>query len=468
MLDVCSATVFTESQSARRQKNCLKKPHKKRYASDSTSTSAAGDGSSAPSDASSLEASLSAVGKFCSGFPKPCFARKPVDALEELSSHLMMGPANQGRLFWFLKTYAILAKQSSFFIAKGVMELPDPDSPCYEPFSKLVLPREKASRRAAKREVCKRLELPEVTVHGTPEDDKLRTTYSYVMAFFLQQMIQANDAMGMFSLNTAFSCPHNKVPSISLLLFIQRVMRYLPATKELYIVAMIYIDRVLAFNSDICFTLFNAHRLFISAILIASKFLDDLFYTNVFVSKVAGVSAEELNRLEIEFLAAIRFSLYVQPEVYQCYADNFNQLVAVCNMLPLDAVVTSAPCHCSPLIRSSYSVVDEMFLHFESERQRIIATPVKPRTFAEPSMPSTLKSLYCRSKCSDDASVNNEDSSLTVVVNDANAQKSSRKTSPVSLKRPSAVLSSCSTEASCYSSYNSSSSSWSSSNSIDL
>jgi len=461
MLDVCRLP-SGKSASQRKQKNCLKKPHKKRIAGDAISTSAAGRACS-PSD-DSWDTSLSLVGRFYSGVPMPSYAREPVDVLEELSSRLMMLPVCQGRLATFLKTYATLAKQSCVFIAKGVMGLPDREATCYEALSKFVLPREKAARSKAKMEIHNRLELPPATTYGTAEDDNLRVSYSYVMAFVLQQMIQANDAMGMYSLNTAFSCPHNKVPSISLLLFIQRVMRYLPATKELYIVAMIYLDRVLAYNSDICFTLFNAHRLFISSVLIASKFLDDLFYTNVFVSKVAGVTPEELNRLEIEFLAAIRFSLYIKPDLFQYYSDNFNQLVAVCNNLPLDKPAKSPLCHCSPLIRSSFSVVDEMFLHVESERQRIMATPISQSMVVEPAPPSTLKPLSCKAKCFDDSCGSDHDNSPDFHEAHVHGKKFPTKASPISLKRPSATLSSsskCSTEASCCSSFNSSSSSWS-------
>jgi len=459
MLDICSAPVYKDSASQRKQSQCLKKPHKKRYASDAVSAKAAS--ASNTSDGSSWEGSLGSVCKFYASVPLPCYARDPVDVLEELSSRIMMLPVSQGRILWFLKTYATLAKQGSIFVARGVMGLPEQESACFEALSKLVLPRDKALRAAAKSEVLRKLELPATTVHGTPEDDRLRSTYSYVMAFILQQMIQANDAMGLCSLNTAFSCPQNKVPSISLLLFIQRVMRYLPATKELYIMALIFLDRVFAFNSDLCFTLFNAHRLFVTAVLVASKFMDDLFYTNVFVSKVAGVSPEELNRLEIEFLAAIRFSLYVKPELFKYYSDFFNQIVSVCNMVPVDAEVKSRPCSCSPLIRSSYSVVDELFLHFESERQRVMATPV---VFPEqPATPSTLKSLSYKARQIDDSCGSSEDNSVRVVETHTHGRKSTKKT-PISLKRPSAVLSSssrCSTEASCCSSYNSSCSSWS-------
>jgi len=489
MLDVCSVQPLMSNGSLRKQNQSLKKPHKKRYASDVVAKSSAAS-ACAISDDSSWDASLGTVARFYASVPMPSYAREPIDVLEELSSHLMMLPVCQGRFSWFLKTFATLAKQSCIFIAKEVMNLPEPESACYEALSKLILPHEKNARSAAKREVREKLELPSPTVHGTVEDENIRKTYSYVMAFLFQQMIQANDAMGLHSFNTAFSCPHNKVPSISLLLFIQRVMRYLPATKELYVIAMIYLDRVLAYNSDICFTLFNAHRLFVSAVLIASKFLDDLFYTNVFVSKVAGVSPEELNRLEIEFLAAIRFNLYVKPELYQFYTDNFNQLVAVCDMLPLDTVVNPTPGGCSPLVRSSYSVVDEFFLHVESERQRI-ALPVKKQVFAEPSAPSTLKPLSCKTKSvrinsstsADDSTVTNaatttktsktttSTATKTTTTTTTNPTKAvighgpSRlsTTTKVPFKRPSAVLSSssrCSTETSC-SSFNSSCSSWS-------
>ena len=206
------------------------------------------------------------------------------------------------------------------------------------------------------------------TAYGTAADAEVRAVCAHVIAFVLQQMIQANDVLGQASVNTNFSCSQAKAPSISLLMFVQRVMRFLPATKELYIVALIYLDRVVALNPEITLTLYNVHRLFISAVHVASKFLDDLFYSTSFVAKVAGVPPDELNRLEIEFLAAIRFSLFVDPGLFETYAAPFRQLVGVCRAFPLDARLDAPPYAGPSLLRASYTVIDELFIHIQDER----------------------------------------------------------------------------------------------------
>ena len=53
--------------------------------------------------------------------------------------------------------------------------------------------------------------------------------------------------------------------------------------------------------------------------VIAAKFFDDRFFVNSYYAKVGGLSTEELNTLEIEFLYAINFTLLVTAEDYQNY-----------------------------------------------------------------------------------------------------------------------------------------------------
>lgn len=57
------------------------------------------------------------------------------------------------------------------------------------------------------------------------------------------------------------------------------------------------------------------------SVVIASKFADDVFLTNEYYAHIGGICAEELNRLEIEFLDAICFSLFVTSEDYNRYTS---------------------------------------------------------------------------------------------------------------------------------------------------
>jgi len=74
-------------------------------------------------------------------------------------------------------------------------------------------------------------------------------------------------------------------------------------------------------RNNFILTHLNAHRVIISAILVAAKFFDDAYYNNAYYAKVGGVTVSELNSLEVEFLFRINFSLRVSPELYRKYHE---------------------------------------------------------------------------------------------------------------------------------------------------
>jgi PHO85 cyclin-6/7 len=59
--------------------------------------------------------------------------------------------------------------------------------------------------------------------------------------------------------------------------------------------------------------------LILAAVLVASKFYNDVFYGNHFVAYVGGVHLEEMNLLETEFLRIIDWRLWVNPSEYESY-----------------------------------------------------------------------------------------------------------------------------------------------------
>ena len=54
------------------------------------------------------------------------------------------------------------------------------------------------------------------------------------------------------------------------------------------------------------------YRMFCTAVVLASKYLDDKTYTNKSWSKITGIRIEELNRMEREFLTLLNFQLAVK------------------------------------------------------------------------------------------------------------------------------------------------------------
>lgn len=101
-------------------------------------------------------------------------------------------------------------------------------------------------------------------------------------------------------------------------LFSRRIHKYASCSNECFILALIYIDRLIQRNNFLL-TELNVHRVVITAILLAAKFFDDAYYNNAYYSKVGGVLVSEMNGLEVDFLFRINFSLHVPPDVFDKY-----------------------------------------------------------------------------------------------------------------------------------------------------
>jgi len=78
------------------------------------------------------------------------------------------------------------------------------------------------------------------------------------------------------------------------------------------------VDRIQA-NPDFVVNSLNIHRLLITSVMLAAKFFDDHYFNNAFFARIGGVSREEMNQLELEFLFMIGFSLTVDEQEYQAY-----------------------------------------------------------------------------------------------------------------------------------------------------
>lgn len=167
------------------------------------------------------------------------------------------------------------------------------------------------------------------TEYGSQDDIDARTQYAKVISYILEQHISANKYLGYENSSIQdFDCAPGSLPSVSLHDYILRLMKYAPATKELYIIGLILIDRIIAMNPGMIVSERNVHRLFAASLVVASKFFDDLFYTNNFFANIACIDVNELNNLEICFLVHIKFGLYIRYELFNSYVKPFEQIVS--------------------------------------------------------------------------------------------------------------------------------------------
>jgi len=141
-----------------------------------------------------------------------------------------------------------------------------------------------------------------------------------VLSTVLGKLVVANDTRAQ---QTGEAPPITKfhalrAPSISIYDYVERIFKYAACSSECFVLALIYIDRIIQRQGFVINSL-NVHRVVITSIMLAAKFFDDHYFKNGFYAKVGGVPCNEMNSLEVEFLFLLNFSLHVPPETYKKY-----------------------------------------------------------------------------------------------------------------------------------------------------
>ncbi len=127
-------------------------------------------------------------------------------------------------------------------------------------------------------------------------------------------------------------------------MFLNRVAKYAACSGECFVLALIYIDRIIQTNPTFVVNSLNIHRLLITrslqprcprqrliraalSVMLGAKFFDDQYFNNAYYAKVGGVPCIEINSLEVEFLVMTNFSLFVSTDQYtQYYTELHNHV----------------------------------------------------------------------------------------------------------------------------------------------
>ncbi|CDI87136.1 hypothetical protein, conserved [Eimeria praecox] len=137
------------------------------------------------------------------------------------------------------------------------------------------------------------------------------------MSLLMEQLATCGDeSCRRPSVATRFDsiCP----PATSIAAYIPRLYRHFRCSEEVFVFALIYLDRVIRAN-HIKINALNIHRLVLAASVIGVKFVEDVRYSNRYYARVGGVGLTELNRLELAFLKLVKFDLTVSKEEYAVY-----------------------------------------------------------------------------------------------------------------------------------------------------
>ncbi|CAN6247362.1 unnamed protein product [Urochloa humidicola] len=196
-----------------------------------------------------------------------------------------------------------------------------------------------------------------------------------VLAGLLEHAAERGDAEaeagGALTASSASAFRGKALPAIPVRRYAERIYRYAGCSPACFVVAYVYLDRLAhggqgeeeeegdaeAAAAVVGVDSYSVHRLLITAVMVAAKFMDDKHYNNAYFARVGGVEVAEMNGLELELLFALRFRLNVTPDTFARYYAALE-----CHIDSDDA--TAAP------VPSTLAPVDSSEEEVEAERRR--------------------------------------------------------------------------------------------------
>ncbi|KAM3139942.1 hypothetical protein pb186bvf_007973 [Paramecium bursaria] len=139
----------------------------------------------------------------------------------------------------------------------------------------------------------------------------------------LEEIVQETDSLRNLQ-TTLFHAP--KIPSITILNYLQRIAKYTNCSEQCYIISLIYIDRIQDKRQDIILDSHCIHRFILTSMMIAIKYQDDDYYKNEYYAKVGGITLKEVNQLEAEFLKLIDFELFIEESLFNGYVQKLLEI----------------------------------------------------------------------------------------------------------------------------------------------
>ncbi|KAL4588172.1 hypothetical protein LXL04_001053 [Taraxacum kok-saghyz] len=134
----------------------------------------------------------------------------------------------------------------------------------------------------------------------------------------------------------------SRAPTLTIKEYIDRIFKYSSCSPSCFVVAHVYMDRLID-GGNVNLTSLSVHRLLITSIMLAAKFIDDAFYNNAYYAKVGGVTTSELNRLELKFLFGLDFRLHVSVGTFGRYCCELEKEVLCVERVPR-VIQIQTPC----------------------------------------------------------------------------------------------------------------------------
>lgn len=142
-----------------------------------------------------------------------------------------------------------------------------------------------------------------------------------LIADMLERLIAHNDRIPL-SPESLTRFHSRSAPSISVIDYLRRIVRFTNVEKSILLVTLYNIDQICSRMPIFTLSSLTCHRFIITSIAVSSKGLCDAFCPNNLYARVGGISVMELNLLEREFLSLNDWRLMCTRETLQEYYVN--------------------------------------------------------------------------------------------------------------------------------------------------
>jgi len=155
-------------------------------------------------------------------------------------------------------------------------------------------------------------------------NNKEADSYYIIISSVLTQLIAKGDEMK--STHKYFRSSSGNLPPFSIERYVSRLITHAPCDKGCFLAALLYMDRLSEY-ADFVFNSKNIHRAYLVSLLLAAKFFHDQPYNNGAFASVGGVSLQELNTMELNFLAMVDYRVSVTQWEFNMYANLVDKYV---------------------------------------------------------------------------------------------------------------------------------------------
>eukprot|EP00179_Madagascaria_erythrocladioides_P002412 CAMPEP_0198324950 /NCGR_PEP_ID=MMETSP1450-20131203/12835_1 /TAXON_ID=753684 ORGANISM="Madagascaria erythrocladiodes, Strain CCMP3234" /NCGR_SAMPLE_ID=MMETSP1450 /ASSEMBLY_ACC=CAM_ASM_001115 /LENGTH=227 /DNA_ID=CAMNT_0044028789 /DNA_START=135 /DNA_END=818 /DNA_ORIENTATION=- len=103
--------------------------------------------------------------------------------------------------------------------------------------------------------------------------------------------------------------------------YVQRLVDHTKCSNSAFVAALVYLRRIQVRYPSLRVTDFTVHRLLITSVVLATKYLEDEVYENAYYARVGGVETHEMNKMEVRLLGILGYDLSLDHGVYHLFED---------------------------------------------------------------------------------------------------------------------------------------------------